>query len=48
MLYTTYLILLLSDYLMHVLMSGAVLLLPFFDLFNINNFCVKLFNNDRE
>ena len=35
-------------YLMHVLMSDIVLLLPFLDLFNIYNFCVKLFNNDQE
>ena len=33
---------------MHVLTSDVVLLLPFLDLFNVYNFCVKLFNNDRE
>ena len=37
-----------SNYLMHILTSDVVLLLPFFDLFNIYNFCVKLFNNNRE
>ena len=26
----------------------ALLLLPFLDLFNVYNFRVKLFNNDRE
>ena len=35
-------------YHMHVLTSDVVLLLPFLDLFNVYNFCVKLFNNDRE
>ena len=38
----------LSDYLMHVLTSDVVLLLPFLDLFNIYNFFVILFDNDRE
>ena len=43
-----YLVLLLYVYHMHVLTSDVVLLLPFLDLFNVYNFCVKLFNNDRE
>ena len=43
-----YLVFLLYDYHMHVLTSDVVLFLPFLDLFNIYNFCVKLFNNDRE
>ena len=43
------LVLLLYDYHMLVLTSDVVLLLPFLDLFNIYNFCVKLLNkNDRE
>ena len=41
-------VLLLYVYHMHVLTSDVVLLLPFLDLFNIYNFCIKLFNNDRE
>ena len=42
------LVLLLYGYHIHVLTSDVVLLLPFLNLFNIYNFCVKLFNNDRE
>ena len=39
-------ILSLSDYLKHVLTSDVVLLLSFFYLSNIYNFCAKLFDND--